>query len=479
MVKIELFRIIKYLDKLLLSKESNIITYSITDIHFVKAHNLFIRRYNILNKNFFFLFFLANFSKNLFFFLNYIIIKVLQSLTYTKKIHEKKQVLFISHYVENKKENDNNDFYYSNIPYLLNKQKITNSIIYFKDKKYKKNFYINNPNDYFKYNLKIKKIISIFTSIVQESKRLIILYIKTKNLTHKKIILFCILNLFRISTFKNNIVKFEFEDLLKNISPSLVIITHEGHPYERLFFNIAKKLNIISIGYVTGVFLPLQHGNNRDLKIAYNPDYISYQSNLLKSLSNNKIKTKKIVLGNQFVYEKYKNFKKTKESFNVLVLPEGLFLEESFFILQIINFAKLNNNIKYYIRLHPLSDFKSIFKKLGIPKIPTNIILSKNKFNDDLNQCNFALYRGSTAIIHAVKNGLIPLYLNKPDEVSINPLFELRDEIIVINNFKNIQDLYNNNNFYNSYKLNHNKIINYCHNYFDNSNIKPIIDILN
>ena len=41
MVSLNFIKNIKYLDKILLDKNSNIITHSISDINFIKGHNLF------------------------------------------------------------------------------------------------------------------------------------------------------------------------------------------------------------------------------------------------------------------------------------------------------------------------------------------------------------------------------------------------------------------------------------------------------
>ena len=41
----------------------------------------------------------------------------------------------------------------------------------------------------------------------------------------------------------------------------------------------------------------------------------------------------------------------------------------------------------------------------------TNIIISKNIFDEDLKLPNIAIYRGTNAIIRAVMNNLVPIYL--------------------------------------------------------------------
>ena len=62
------------------------------------------------------------------------------------------------------------------------------------------------------------------------------------NKSYNKIICLCILNLFKVSTLKNNIVAHEFENYIKLLKPKIVIITHEGHPFERLFLIFQKNI---------------------------------------------------------------------------------------------------------------------------------------------------------------------------------------------------------------------------------------------
>ncbi len=85
MVSNSLLKNIKYLDKILLDKNSNLITYSISDINFVKGHNLFIKRYNSLYKKNFYLYFYFKLIKNLFFFTSYSFYKIIISIFYKKK----------------------------------------------------------------------------------------------------------------------------------------------------------------------------------------------------------------------------------------------------------------------------------------------------------------------------------------------------------------------------------------------------------
>jgi len=51
-------------------------------------------------------------------------------------------------------------------------------------------------------------------------------------------------------------------------------------------------------------------------------------------------------------------------------------------------------------------------------------------FEDDLRRSDYAIYRGSTTIIKAIQNGLVPLYYQKQNEITIDPLFEINEEKI-------------------------------------------------
>ncbi len=66
-----------------------------------------------------------------------------------------------------------------------------------------------------------------------------------------------------------------------------------------------------------------------------------------------------------------------------------------------------------------------------------NIELSSLSFEEDLERSHFAIYRGSTTIIKAIQYGLIPLYYERSNEISIDPLYEIQKEKI---NLKSIED---------------------------------------
>ena len=56
---------------------------------------------------------------------------------------------------------------------------------------------------------------------------------------------------------------------------------------------------------------------------------------------------------------------------------------------------------------------------------------SDNNINYDFNNNDLLLYRGTAAVMNAVKFGLVPIYLAEKKEVSVDPLFDLNKSHIV------------------------------------------------
>ena len=62
-------------------------------------------------------------------------------------------------------------------------------------------------------------------------------------------------------------------------------------------------------------------------------------------------------------------------------------------------------------------------------------------------RCEFAIYRGSSAIIQAGAAGLFPIYLKQKNEISIDPLYQIKknvSKIINVNQLNSILYLYSN-----------------------------------
>ena len=70
--------------------------------------------------------------------------------------------------------------------------------------------------------------------------------------------------------------------------------------------------------------------------------------------------------------------------------------------------------------------------------------LSEDSFFKDIVSANFCLYRGSTASITSLQNGILPIYLNDKNTSNIDPLYKLKKWKQVINNLNDFNKIINN-----------------------------------
>lgn len=228
--------------------------------------------------------------------------------------------------------------------------------------------------------------------------------------------------------------------LVEKIKPRKIIITYEGHAWERLVFASARaaKSDIECIGYQHAVLFRLQHSIRRNLSREYNPDKILTAGEIskrqLQSVPDLK-STPIIVLGSNKAYKNigFDGFKSSnleskphEGKITCLVLPEGFVSECNVLFGFSLECAKELPEINFVWRLHPLITFDLIINQnSNFKNLPKNIILSKDTLEHDINESQWALYRGSTAIIEAVNSSLKVIYLEGNDDMMIDPLYEL------------------------------------------------------
>jgi hypothetical protein len=111
------------------------------------------------------------------------------------------------------------------------------------------------------------------------------------------------------------------------------------------------------------------------------------------------------------------------------VLPEGIIEECNILYSFVLACAALSPRTEFIFRLHPSVTFEKLKGIVGRNAVSApNVYLSTRSLSEDLVKCNYALYRGSSSIVNAVCNGLIPIYLSQPNELTIDPLFEIHGQ---------------------------------------------------
>lgn len=394
------------------------------------------------------------------------------------------EFLIISNFT-NKDELNNEDRYFHHVIKELRKGKKNFNIIYRNlnnhkiNQTKKNNYYILNNNSKI-----IKDFYNFFKIIIEIIK---IIFSKVKNPIYQNIISKNLIQLNNISSSINNIS--HVDDLIEQIKiakPKKIFLTYEGYPWERLLCKKIKNYDnkIIIFGYFFSIMSKYTNTPLLKLKNKFDPDIILTSSNFIsKTFIQKKFKKENIInIGsiNPKVLQKNTNSKNLKY-IKCLILPEAFDDEVKFLINFAIKAQNKELKIKYILRLHPsikdkiyLNDIKKYIKKY-------NISLSRSSMENDIKNCDILFYRGSSSVIEASCKGLIPLYIEKQNELSLDVLYKIKKYKPKI---KSIRDFYK---FYNNYKNNYykynlkktEKIIDYCRSYYSLIDKKTINKIIN
>lgn len=332
--------------------------------------------------------------------------------------------LIISHFVSYENLNHDNDFYFSNLAEKLGKDDVLIVLIDHigfnkKEISRKINGNIIILSKFLHPLLEIK--LFLFTSIQ--------ILLKNNKLNLKLLSLNNILS----SVYNQRISK-QVSKIVKKFNFKSVFFTFEGNPYEKLICNEMRNINnnIKIIGYQFSVLRKFQHSIYLNIGKAYNPDIIITIGNYNKKKLISKFnKDTKIINFGLLKKQEFTKLKTQNKKLNILVMPEGIL--EEIKIFEDFCFKNRNENLVFNLRLHPIFNKDDKLKKLILLKNP-NIRISNKNLNFDFNNNSFILYRGTAASINAVKFGLIPIYLKKSNEVSVDPLYEVNKNHNISNN---------------------------------------------
>lgn len=227
--------------------------------------------------------------------------------------------------------------------------------------------------------------------------------------------------------------------LVVKYKPKVIVVTHEGHAWERVSFAAARSAlpTIRCIGYQHAVLFRMQHAIRRKLASRYNPDQIltaglisKIQLERAPDLGGVPIS----VLGSD------RSLKKQMVAIDCapihgctgmlacLVIPEGIASECHILFEFSLESARATPDILFIWRLHPLIDLSTLTTQNSkLRNLPENIQWSHATLAEDIARSRWALYRGSTAVVQSVVAGLRPIYLQVQDELAIDPLYELED----------------------------------------------------
>jgi len=218
--------------------------------------------------------------------------------------------------------------------------------------------------------------------------------------------------------------------LVRRLRPKAIVVTYEGHAWERLAFAAARRAHpgVRCIGYHHTVLFQRQHALKRRLGPEFDPDIILTAGSATRDQLAQAPGLKEIPVAVLGTHRRASTPlpRLRDESPTCLVIPEGLAGECIFLFDFALACAKLAPAIRFVLRMHPVLPFASIAAldpRLGA--LPENVKLSEAPIAEDFARSRWALYRGSSAVVHAVLAGLRPVYVSRQDEMSIDPLHQL------------------------------------------------------
>jgi hypothetical protein len=426
---------------------------AIPALNIIRAHPIVLNRYrNIFNGN------INNYYKIKFLlkilvFTSYCLYNYLINTFFLKTkptLNLKNQqldLIFISHLLNSDYLSKTDDFYFGNVPKDLELKGFKTLRLYLKQ--FKTNAFskskINNLEGRFVFSncLNFRKEFIIWKSILLESIKLFQLSTTTNTPLKKNLLLFSALDALSGHTMKILRIGLQIKSIVLEFNPKCLISPYEGHSFERISFSYAREVNpnIKCIAYQhTGVF---KHSNAifKTYNYLYNPDFILTTGYSSKKIFESKNEFKKIpiyvlgsnrgIIDNEEFYSNDMNL----NNLTCLILPEGIISEcELLFNLSIVS-AKKFPNINFIWRLHPLITFTQLRPLIGNEKdLPKNIIISTSSLENDIKSAQLVLYRGTSAVFKAISYGLIPIYFQFNDEISIDPLWDLIDGKVIIKN---------------------------------------------
>ena len=426
-----------------------------SSLHLIREHPIFLQHYiPLFNKStvFFYFFLFAKFLK----YLGYGSLKLLQSLYFfiLKKDHlilpnNSFDYLFISHFLNKNFLVNKDDFYFYALPEKLQENNKRSLVAYIN--------YTGEVNSEWKYNEVEKITLPRYLSFIEELKirkalfkdAIKLLFGPVKGSLLNKVKLNAAVEALSPSSHFNLRLGVQMGKLVQQVSPKKIYTTFEGHPWERIAYAYARNINpnIKCIGYQHALIFRKQHSIRRKLVDQFEPDFILFSGPRAREqfINSQYLPKERLLLfgSNRRCIAKRRNLAVNavnKDTF--LMLSEGDLIECIPLVELIIKLAKNYSKLNFIMRFHPITNVKQVFKICPALKTPpSNIIISDRSFETDLERAHFALYRGSTTIIKAVQFGLIPIYFERKNEISIDPLFEMKSNKVNIDETGEIEKI--------------------------------------
>jgi hypothetical protein len=228
----------------------------------------------------------------------------------------------------------------------------------------------------------------------------------------------------------------EVRALVEATNARTIVVTYEGHAWERIAFAAARSANarVRCIGYHHAILFPRQHAIARRLGAEYDPDAVLFAGEVARRrfALRTELDVAMEVVGaarhDRFVASLVEKLRDREAQVTCLVVPDGTPSECVLIISFAAMCARRMPDLRFIVRMHPVISFADVVSvERSLAPLPNNMSLSSDSIEADFARCRWVLYRGSGAGVRAAALGLRPFYLKAQGEtMSIDPLAELK-----------------------------------------------------
>ena len=363
-------------------------------------------------------------------------------------------VLFVSHMVNKSHVGAEEDFYYGRLPEVLSERGFSCSVALIDHAGLSRTSRVLEWPAKMAPRILLSRVLRSFDELkfrllgFRESLRLVIESRRAKSSFHKQLLRLAAQKAPSSASVDALRLSKQMSDLVTRLRPKAIVVTYEGNAWERLVFAAAREVSpqVRCIGYQHTVLFRRQHALLRSLGNGFDPDTILTSGLVTRDMVVRGHDIENLEVGVLGTHRRAPIGEPTRNVSEptCLVIPDGIMSECVFLFGFALECAYRAPEVRFSLRLHPVVSFAEIADHdPRLHDLPDNFELSELSLSEDLARSRWAAYRGTSVAIYSVLAGLRPLYVSQQDEMSIDPLYELKDWRCVIQHPANLVDQVN------------------------------------
>ena len=205
-----------------------------------------------------------------------------RALFYSNRITKKVDYLFVSHVLSLSQSAQPCDFYFGDVPDKLAAQGFSVAIALINHTGHRGSLFVNQwkesdvPRVILSHSLPLCDEVRLYQRLRKESNRLRAEAMRQSGSLERMVYLRSAEEALSSGTLGAMRVAFQIGQLVAHTNAKTVVLTHEGHAWERTVIANARRVNpsVRCIGYQHAAVFRLQHALRRNLSSEYNPDQI-------------------------------------------------------------------------------------------------------------------------------------------------------------------------------------------------------------